>query len=123
MFIPRCVLRRYISNQRLRTQGYTIGALSPNTSYDNSQIAGETACDCNTVVWTLFSACARCQGGEYYKYGSLSGIMCRFLISFLQLGPLEFELYTDFYKQVRKFPVYLLLVYLLLKAIQKPSLA
>jgi hypothetical protein len=37
--------------------------LPPRTNH-----TGDIMCDCNTVMYSLYMACAACQGGEYYPW-------------------------------------------------------
>ncbi|VDC06657.1 unnamed protein product [Peniophora sp. CBMAI 1063] len=48
----------------------TITALMPGNEYSGPQSAveGTDACKCNTVSYSLISACAGCQGGEWIPY-------------------------------------------------------
>lgn len=70
----------------------TVPALGPDEHYVNS---GPNQCDCNTVLYSLISACAVCQGRTLLKSVVIRiiNLLCVSNYVYAQLDRLEDELY------------------------------
>jgi hypothetical protein len=50
---------------------FTVPALPPGYEYSGPDVPdGTDLCECNTVVYSLLSACDACQGSDWFKYDS-----------------------------------------------------
>jgi len=95
----------YIMMHVLSNQGFNVQALPPDTHYAPPLVNN---CECNTVVYSLMSACADCQNSFYSTQVSpLSRPSTQCSYS-LQLGRLGSELYLYLYLDVSPSPPFLL---------------
>jgi hypothetical protein len=52
---------------------YNVAALPVDSHYTGPSLAAANACQCNTVVYSLMSACGACQGRTYENWSTWSG--------------------------------------------------
>ncbi|KIJ57553.1 hypothetical protein HYDPIDRAFT_34996 [Hydnomerulius pinastri MD-312] len=64
-----CIVASYLDTQCPPT-GFTIEPVSAGIPYEPPAGALANACECNTVLYSLMSACAACQGATHLSWAS-----------------------------------------------------
>jgi len=64
-----CAVAAYLTSS-CNNGSYTVPPISPPSVYAGQTSWGENVCLCNTVVYSLVSACAACQGASWVLYST-----------------------------------------------------
>ncbi|KAG2353712.1 hypothetical protein BDR07DRAFT_686728 [Suillus spraguei] len=67
-----CLVTVYLQNPCGNGSIYEINPLLPGEYYEAPSGAGATPCQCNTVTYSMISACSVCQNGSYISWSSWS---------------------------------------------------
>ena len=78
------------------TVAWSIGPISPGSYYlGPNGFGGTDLCLCNSVIYSLMSACVACQGSIWTVYGSILSFLTSFYISAIRWPSWAFNC-TDF---------------------------
>ncbi|KAK0475721.1 hypothetical protein IW261DRAFT_1644243 [Armillaria novae-zelandiae] len=65
-----CLVASYLETACLNTSAFLVPALPDGSHYTGPGTAQVNLCNCNTITYSLISACADCQNRQYLNWGN-----------------------------------------------------